>query len=491
MTTTNRPTSAPTGRFAVSESGMRELNGSRQPWDLVKELVQNSWDEAPFATECRVTVETQTDGNATMVTVQDDGPGFSDITDAYTLMGHTRKRLSPTKRGRFNVGEKDVISVAIEAEVETVGHTVIFPPEGSRTEATNSRTRGTVVRVLMPWNAEQSGGLVAMLQGFRPPKNCRLFVNDAAVRHQPAKAAASATLPTVVQDDPGKPMRTTQRQTEIHIAEPHGSSGAGWLYEMGIPVRVVDCPWDIDIMQKVPMGQQRDAVSEAYLNRIYAEVLNSTHGMLKPEEFGREWVKRAIEHPQIKPQAVKSTITGRYGNAKAVFATLDGDANLRASEAGYAVVNPGGLSEKEKEAFREDGGVRPSDEVFPTPPPPRTYYDPEPGSNQARFAEWVAEMANHCGITANVQYFSEPANARLADCSASTANPTLRFNEGRLGEAFFRPPYGSAEHWDLLFHELGHAMSEPSAMGHGEKWGEGVSRVAALIAVNIARSKAD
>ena len=470
---------------------MRELNGNRQPWDLVKELVQNSWDEAPFATECRVTVKPQADGNATMVTVQDDGPGFSDVADAYTLMGHTKKRLSPTKRGRFNVGEKDVISIAIEAEVETVGHTVTFPPEGSRTEVTNSRTKGTVVRVLMPWNEEQSGELVAMLQRFRPPTNCRLFVNDTEVPHQPAKAVSSAAMQTVVQDDPGKPMRTTQRQTEIHIAGPHDSNGEGWLYEMGIPVRVLDCPWDIDVMQKIPMGQQRDAVSEAYLNRIYAEVLNSTHGMLEREGFGRQWVKRALEHSQIKPEAVKATVRGRYGSAKAVFETLDRDANLRASEAGYGGVNPGGLSEREKEAFRKHAGVKGSDEVFPTPPPPRSYYDPEPGSNQARFAEWVTEMAEHCGLTANVQYFSEPDNARLADCSASTENPTLRFNEARLGERFFEPPYASIEHWHLLFHELGHAMSAQSEMGHGEKWGEGVSKVAASIAVSIARSEAD
>ncbi len=99
MTIAGSKTPTPTGRFEVSESGMRELNSSRQPWDLVKELIQNAWDEAEalFACECRVTVEPQADGSATMVTVQDDGPGFSNIADAYTLMGHTAKRLQPTK----------------------------------------------------------------------------------------------------------------------------------------------------------------------------------------------------------------------------------------------------------------------------------------------------------------------------------------------------------------------------------------------------------
>ena len=471
------------GRFEVSESGMRELNRNRQPWDLVKELVQNAWDEAPFASECRVTVELQSDGN-TRVIVQDDGPGFSDIADAYTLMGHTTKRLHPTKRGRFNVGEKDVISVAIEAEIETVGHTVTFPPEGSRKLTLNSRTKGTRVRVLMPWDEQQNNELIAMLQRFRPPINCRLFVNDQEVPHQPVKETPRATLQTVVQDAPGKPMRITQRQTEIHILEPYDAD-SGWLYEMGIPVQAIACPWDVDVMQKIPMAQQRDAVSEAYLNRIYAETLNATHGMLKSEEFGSQWVKRAIEHPQIKAEAVKATLKGRYGSSKAVFATLDSDANMRASAAGYGVPNPGGLSKKEIEAFRKNAGVKDSDEVFPTPPQPREDYEPEPGSNQARFAEWVTEMARYCKLTATVRYFNEPDNARLADCSESTTTPTLRFNEAQLGGTFFEPPYGSVVHWELLLHELGHAVSKQSVIGHGEAWGEGVSKAGALIAAHM------
>ena len=43
-------------RFEVSTNGMRELHSGREPWMLVKELIQNGWDEAPFATHCEVTV---------------------------------------------------------------------------------------------------------------------------------------------------------------------------------------------------------------------------------------------------------------------------------------------------------------------------------------------------------------------------------------------------------------------------------------------------
>ena len=56
---------------------------------------------------------------------------------------------------------------------------------------------------------------------------------------------------------------------------------------------------------------------------------------------------------------------------------------------------------------------------------------------------------------------------------------------------FSRPPYGSAEHWGLLLHELGHALADHSAIGHNELWGNGVSKAGALIAVHLLGNGAD
>ena len=490
MSTNELQTNTPTGRFAVSESGMRELNASRDPWDLIKELVQNAWDEAPSSTYCSIKVESQPDSNTTLVTVEDDGPGFSDIADAYTLMAHTKKRLNPTQRGRFNTGEKDVISVAIKAEVETVGQTVTFPIIGSRDVTPNSRNKGTVVKILMPWSQKQGNELVATLRSFRPPLNCTLFVNDVEVPPRPTVAVRNVSLPTVIQRSVNEPMRLQQRRTEMHLVEPSDPNGERRIYEMGIPVQTIECPWDVDVMQKIPMSQQRDAVGEVYLNRIYAEVLNERHRSLEQAEFGTQWVKRAIEHPQIKQEAVRDTIKGRYGGHDAVFATMDQDANRRAHHNDYGVINLGNLSKKEIHAFREKAGVKDSDEVFPTPPQPKTDHEPEPYSDQARFAEWVIKMGGYCNLTATVRYFHEPGNPRFADCSAATDTPTLRFNEALLGQAFFQPPYGSVKHWDLLFHELGHALANHST-GHDEAWGEGISKASALIAAHLTLENAE
>ena len=291
MSANELQTNTPTGRFAVSESGMRELNANRDPWDLIKELIQNAWDETPSTTYCSVTVKSQPDSDTTIVTVEDDGPGFSDIADAYTLMGHTKKRLNPTQRGRFNTGEKDVISVAIEAKVETVGQTVTFPTTGSRDVTLNSRKKGTAVTILMPWSQKQSNELVATLRSFRPPLNCPLFVNDAEVPLRPAVAVRRVSLQTVIQRSANEPMRLQQRRTEMQLVKPSDPNGEKRIYEMGIPIQTIECPWDVDIMQKIPMSQERNAVSEAYLNNIYAEVLNEHHRSLEQDEFGTQWVK--------------------------------------------------------------------------------------------------------------------------------------------------------------------------------------------------------
>ena len=142
-------------RFAVSAEGLRQLNAARPPWALVKELVQNGWDEAPRATRCDVAVSPRGDGT-TVVTVEDDGSGFANVSDAWTLMADTPKRGDPTKRGRFNLGGKEIIAVALSARIETAGTTVHFPAEGGRRTEPNGRTRGTRVAVTMPWSAEQA-----------------------------------------------------------------------------------------------------------------------------------------------------------------------------------------------------------------------------------------------------------------------------------------------------------------------------------------------
>ena len=115
-------------RFEVSTQGMALLHDGRPLWSLVKELVANAWDE-PSVTKCTVDIQSPMRG-VIEIRVEDDGSGFSDIEDAYTLFAPTAKQSNPEVRGRFNLGEKELISIARDATVQTVGHTVSFPEGG-------------------------------------------------------------------------------------------------------------------------------------------------------------------------------------------------------------------------------------------------------------------------------------------------------------------------------------------------------------------------
>ena len=123
---------------------------------------------------------------------------------------------------------------------------------------------------------------------------------------------------------------------------------------------------------------------------------------------------------------------------------MDQDACQRATRAGYAVVNKGSLSPKEVRAFEQHCGMVDADVRFPKPPEPQNDYEADPGTPAAGFAEWAKEVAEQCGVNATVRFFNEPDNRILADCEVSTTSPTLRFNEGTLGQEFLREPYGDA-----------------------------------------------
>lgn len=459
---------------------MREFHRGREPWELIKELIQNSWDEAPEATLCTVTIQPKAMNGHTLVTVEDDGPGFLNISDAYTLMANTPKRADPKKRGRFNLGEKEFISVAHWAKVETAGHTVSFPQSGGRRITPNKRTRGTKITAEMPWSQDQAIQLVQRLWIFRP-NECALTVNDAQVPPREPMARTKANMETVLQEHPGAPMRRTRRNTEIELL-PRINEDQSWLYEMGIPIQPIETPCHVDVLQKVPMPPNRTEVPTRYLTNLYAEVLNVLHPHMEDHQFGDAWVKTAIGDERTKAEAIRATIGGRYGQ-KVLLTSNDAESNMEAVEAGYQLINPRSLSETERKRFRQDGGLETTKDAFPQPntdnPPPA----PD-SSERDKFAQWVMEMANLCHLQANVEFIDDPKFNRLADCTPDNDQPTIRFNVAHLDGDFFKPPYGNTDHMELIIHEFGHAVAR-LGMQHGPRWGNGVAKAGAMIAAHL------
>lgn len=468
-------------RFAVSHQGMKALHASRPPWELIKELIQNSWDEAPEATVCTVTVRPQVLTGRTTITVEDDGPGFADVRDAYTLMGDTPKRADPRKRGRFNLGEKEFLSVAVSAEIQTKGQTVTFPESGGREIKTNRRRRGTLITADMPWNEEQAIELTERLWIFRPSE-CRLVVNESEIPIREPLATHRAILETVLQESHAAPMRRTRRNTDIQILS-RLSPGTGWIYEMGIPIQPIETPFDLDIQQKVPMPPNRTEVPTRYLSILYGETLNAMHSLMDPDSFGDSWVKQALQEDRTAPEAIQATVSARYGD-KVLFISNDADANLEAAERGYELINRTSISQKERQRFRDHGGVRTTREVFPTPDLRNPVHLPEDDEKTA-FTAWIQQLGRAAGLDVTVQYIDNPKFPLLADCTIDTPKPVIRINAAHIPDGFLQPPYNRPEQLELVIHEFGHAIAG-KGLKHGSAWGNGVAKAAGLVSSHLA-----
>ena len=469
-------------RFEVDTAGMRQLHADRRPEQLVKELVQNAFDER--AANCRVTVNHREDG--VFIAVEDDAPGFRDIRDAYTLMGETPKRMDPEKRGRFNLGDKEVLCLAVWGRIETAGWTVDFPPEGGRETKKNRKRSGTRVTALMPWGREEAERLLNRMPMIRPPEGTEYTVNKKRVERREAETVHSATLQSVIQAAPGEPVRPTRRRTDIHIMGARDETG--WLFEMGIPIQEIELPYDVDVQQKVPMPPNRDTVSERYLQDIYAEVLNAVHGLMREDDFRETWVRNALESQRPEPEAVRDTIEGRYGERVVTWST-DTEANMQAADEGYQVVHPRNMSREELKNMREKGGLQSAGEVFGRPKTPEEILERSPRVDitgdgvKEEFAAWVVRLGAHAGKEVQTVFVRDPRLRALATCTMNSSRPVMAFNLAFLEDGFFA---GRGEkQLDLAIHELGHAETD-GEMSHGPRWGEGCARVGAMIALAMA-----
>jgi hypothetical protein len=93
----------------------RTLERKGKAWAIF-ELVQNSWDTD--ATQVDVTLTKPNKNGMSTLTCRDNAPdGYRDLSEAHTLFGSSSKKADPTKRGRFNAGEKFVLVMCESAKV--------------------------------------------------------------------------------------------------------------------------------------------------------------------------------------------------------------------------------------------------------------------------------------------------------------------------------------------------------------------------------------
>lgn len=448
-------------RFEVSTEGMRLLHQGRPLWQLAKELIANSFDEE--ITTCDVEVNYVGRG-LIEIKVSDDGKGFIDIADSYTVWAPTAKRSNAMVRGRFNIGEKELVSIAKEATIETVGHTMIFPPEGGRKHKRNKRSQGTIVTAIVRGKQEDIQPTIDALSKFIPPAHVSYsigsnFGETKTIKRRGLVTSTEAKLPTVLSATPTEPIRNTTRKTKIDIYQTLDGEEHGSIYEMGILIQKTEMPFDVDINQKVPLPPNRDVVSYTYLQDVYAEVLTVTTNELGDEDFSESWVQIATEDDRTSDEVVGIVLKEKLGE-NAYLWSSDTQANDRAREDGMDIIHPKSLSKIQRDRFKNNGLVTTSEgygiglqEAIPV----------EPNKSMrevADYAKWLAKEL--LGIKITIEFIKNPD----VYFAAQYGNRNLTFNVGKLHQPWFdNAPL--EKHTDLILHELAHEIRGEHAH-HGE-----------------------
>jgi hypothetical protein len=453
--------------FDVSKKGLAKLLQRKGRAFAILELIQNGWDEETRVLEVKLAPAGR--GKATLTVTDDNPEGFKFIEHAYTLFAESTKKADPTKRGRFNLGEKLFLAICDEAVIYTTKGTVTFNDDGRSVNTRRKRPSGTEITATVNLTLEEQSEVERLVHTLRPPAHVKTIYNGWTV-HTPAPIRTfEATLPTEQADEEGI-LRPSRRKTTVELFEllenetPH-------IYEMGIPVCEHDGKFHVNVMQKVPLNFNRDNVTPAYLRQLRENVLNNTFDLLTQEDAHKPWVAEAL--PNATDDAFKKVITERFGEKVAIFDPSCPEANARAQVAGYTVIHGRQLPPGSFARMREAGIAQPTGSYqelrgdIPTGPEgtkplERSKWTP----GMERIAKYATDLAQELiQVSPSIDFYVMPVGAGWRAGFGKDSfmglplGKNLIFNVTALGHAWFNDP-DPVEVDRLLIHEFAHNVEE-------------------------------
>lgn len=449
------------GWFEVDRAGLARVAGRRTKLFILRELIQNSWDEASSIVSVEVHKPANGSGFSTIRVTDDSPEGFADLSHAYTLFAPSAKVTDAEKRGRFNFGEKLVLALCAEARIETTKGTVLFERGERRRRSPKKREAGSMFEGLIRLNAEEREALVKSARAMIPPVGKRTLVNDEEVFPRTPVAEFRHVLSTEIAKEDGT-LRSEYRGTDVRVYEVLLGEKAS-LYEMGIPVVETGDRWHVDISQKVPLNMERDNVSPAYLQDVRVSVANATRDLLTVADANAPWARDALADYQCKPETARRLASLRFGDRAVIHDPSDQEANQKAAANGYVVVTGSQLSAAEWDRVRESGAMLPAGRVFPTPKAfhedgsPLKLVAPEDQTTaMARFARFAAEAALALvGWDRLLVVFADKPHWPFAGVIYTEARRLIVNHRADWYEEL-----GSTEQCEFLIHELAHSVEK-------------------------------
>lgn len=439
--------------FEVDRAGMAKLIERRGKAFVLYELLQNAFDTR--ARRVDVMLEADDRPGYSLLCVVDDHPeGWKDLTHAWTLFAESEKKADPEKRGRFNLGEKLVLALCREATISTTKGTVTFTSRG-RKVGRAFRLNGSEFRASIRMSKEERLEVLRGAELILPPDTIEVTVNGQRLQKARLRTIENVLLQTEIADEEGV-LRRRPRRTWVEVVEPV-AGGAGWLYEMGIPVVETGDRWSYNVGQKIPLNADRDNVQPNYLRDVRAAVLNAMHASLQEEDATRAWVRDAAGDANATKQAVERVLTLRFGEKRVVADPSDPEGTKLAVAKGYTVIQPGALSGDEWRNAKHYKAVLPAGQVTPSPKP----FSPD-GRPLKLVPVWTAAqaaVARYCERL-GLRLLGRDVQVKIASDMgwpyvAAYGNGTLYLNFARLGTAWFEKPEREKVH-ELLIHEFAH-----------------------------------
>lgn len=348
--------------FAAHKDGLRQVAErlvERRGFGIVgAELYQNVMDTS--ATECIINVDLMPGRPVAELSVIDNGPGYTDLSHAWTVYAPSEKKSDPTKAGRFNVGCKVALSFCRKARVHTTSGTVEFDGEGRHEYPRRKRESGTEFWAEIDITRPRYEELLQYMQKIIVRPGLTLTVNRKPIFPRHPMHIFETTLQTEIGDE----LRKSNRKTEVQIFEvPEGETAM--LYELGIPVVGTDDKWHYNVMQKVPLNVDRDNVTPGYLKSVRTFVFNELHTEITKDETTDSWVNEAAGDERCTEEATSSFMDKKFGEKRVAFDGNNPDANAAALTAGYQIIPPRGLTPGQRANAKETGALHSSSVAFP------------------------------------------------------------------------------------------------------------------------------
>lgn len=460
--------------FEVDADGWIAQHSGRPLTELVREIMQNALDSG---TDIRVRI----DSTKHRVEVIDDGPGFSNIEDAWSVFGGD-KASDPEKRGRFGRGVKEAAASCELMVIETVGGRVEFDVEERSRTVFEDRGRDSGTRVIMEnseWHPRHDiKELREYVESFWPPENQTITLDIAGgkeydVERPEPEIIENTRLPTVVVNDDGE-MDTDYRRTELHIRDSGRKSGT--LYEMGIPVDT-DAPFNfhVDVQQKVPLAEQRNEPDSWWYERqLQVKLAEAVVDEMTQKEMRESWFITAVDNSRsddLKGVFVENVVEDKRKNG--VVYSSNAKADDKAENHGYQVFHPEQSGSEIGKIVRDvaDSSASVAQELAK-----REEEQVEPNEAQRRVIEEMEELCEIAGYEAVDVELWDIEDVTAGRSIAQHKNGTIRLNRNaRDWEEL------NEENVGTLIHELAHVKHR----NHSDEWRKEMQRIGGRLVTEL------